>query len=154
MSAKRTPAPLEIAADHRGAASQRQARVFRRKRLKTKEKRSRGEGSRAVFAAACSAALCLARAYGCLIANRGFVWDAIAYAHLTGKWLAGMLMDETDEAYALLSFLDEPERLPELSSYLAYPHFDPARFPNLQVALEREGITPRTPRMPPYRCHR
>ena len=56
------------------------------------------------------------------------------------KWLLAHLIGETDKALALLKFLDDDNRLLELSSMLYYYYFDVKKYPALYAHLSEQGF--------------
>jgi len=68
------------------------------------------------------------------------------------QWLASALMAEHEIMDELLRPYDTPESLISISSFLAYPYFDPTPFANLSAMLEREGSEARTIVQIPFAC--
>jgi TolB-like protein len=67
-------------------------------------------------------------------------------------WLSHNIMQQQQEADALLMDLDSTENLDALGDYLSYAYFDARKFPNLMALLQAQGIEPREPKVIPYRC--
>ena len=80
--------------------------------------------------------------------------DAI-YALFNGdsiRWLMLKTLGREAEAREFLRPLDIPERLYALSTFLAYPFFDPNDYPLLADTLARQGIQRPPPSRIPFAC--
>ena len=80
--------------------------------------------------------------------------DAI-YALFNGdsiRWLMLKTLGRHAEAREFLRPLDTPERLYALSTFLAYPFFDPHDYPLLADTLARQGIQRPPPTRIPFAC--
>ncbi len=80
--------------------------------------------------------------------------DAI-YARLDGdvtRWLMLKTLGREAEAREFLRPLDTPARLYALSTFLAYPFFDPDDYPLLADALDRQGIQRPPSARIPFAC--
>ena len=58
----------------------------------------------------------------------------------SGRWIALHLMGRTEDAVKLLQHWDQETTLYPLATYLTYPFFEVAQYPNLQSVLQREGV--------------
>ena len=76
-----------------------------------------------------------------------------AETDLFGRWYALKLLGEHQAATEVLRPLDATAAgRDDLAGYLPYPVFDPAPFPNLSSALERQGIQRQAPVEFPFAC--
>jgi hypothetical protein len=68
------------------------------------------------------------------------------------RWQAWMVLGDQPRAYALLRPLDQPDHLPTLVQYMAYPDFDARLFPLLESKLINDGVRRVRPVEAPYTC--
>jgi TolB-like protein len=68
------------------------------------------------------------------------------------RWLALVVRGRTADAQAVLAPFDRAAAPYPLQSWLYYPYFDPAPFPNFMALLDREGIDRREPEAMPFAC--
>jgi tetratricopeptide (TPR) repeat protein len=78
--------------------------------------------------------------------------DTLDPADISQRWHLLMLLGRGDDATELLQSLEKAGNTFALGGFLAYRHFDPAPFPSLIRALEREKVQ-RAPPIPlPFAC--
>lgn len=68
------------------------------------------------------------------------------------RWLALLIRGRMADAQAVLAPFDRAAPPYPLQSWLYYPYFDPAPFPNFVALLEREGIDQRVLEPMPFAC--
>jgi hypothetical protein len=70
----------------------------------------------------------------------------------SGNWHANMLLGNHDKAAQVIVDMTADDDIYVAANWLLYPHFDPAPFPELVAALEREGAQRGEPAVLKYFC--
>jgi uncharacterized protein involved in tolerance to divalent cations len=68
-------------------------------------------------------------------------------------WISYHILGQREQASSVIHPYDEANQLFALSSYLAYPYFDPTPHPNLMAILDGQNIKRPPPVDIPFRCN-
>ena len=71
---------------------------------------------------------------------------------VSANWLILMMLDEKEEATAILRQYENEDVAYRLATWLSYHKFDPTPFPSVMQVLEREGVNRPPPAKIPFTC--
>jgi len=77
---------------------------------------------------------------------------ALVEGDVSMNYIGNMIFGQIETANAALKPLDDASDIATLKDFLSYAYFDAYQFPRLLEHLEGQGITPRQPKLIPYRC--